>query len=330
MVLFKCENPSWNLERARVTFLAFVNYTRAPVMTDPKDHSAHERAAHELAMRERVTGELVTDEQNVDEPDTVEHAMDDRGSVRIQLPFEVEVSHPSLGRIRSVARDISEGGIFVRLSPTGLRVGAKVKVTVLNAALVESSATPTVDMEVARITEEGLGLKFTNRTSQHLWHTVDRLRHDLRLGQDYFQVFQGAAIVNQQGKLLVVQRHGKWLFPGDYLTVGLEWRTALNEFLAADLGLDDLVLEDTLGIDSAPSTMASENATFSAFHRFSSGSERVRLRDDSRYRHAKWISRAFSLEELTFAHPLLRDLAALAFDRADAQRLAAATSKAKR
>ena len=53
-------------------------------------------------------------------------------------------------------------------------------------------------------------------------------------------------------------------------------------------------------------------------------------RDDSRYRHAKWISRAFSLEELTFAHPLLRDLAALAFDRADAQRLAATNSKSKR
>lgn len=294
-------------------------------MIDPQDPSSHERAVRERSGDERLDGESAARGSSADA-----HSTDERASVRIQLPFEVEVSHPSLGKIRSVARDISEGGIFVRLSPTGLRVGAKVKVTVLNAALVESSATPTIDMEVARVTEEGLGLKFANRTSQYLWNTVDRLRHDLRLGQDYFQVFQGAAIVNQQGKLLVVQRHGKWLFPGDYLTVGLEWQTALIDFLTADLGLDDLVLEDTLGIDSAPGTMASENATFSAFHRFSSRSERVRLRDDSRYRHAKWISRAFSLEELTFAHPLLRDLAALAFDRADAQRLAASNSKSKR
>lgn len=294
-------------------------------MTDPQDPSSHERD-----VRERSGDEQLDDESAVRGSSADAHSTDDRASARIQLPFEVEVSHPSLGKIRSVARDISEGGIFVRLSPTGLRVSAKVKVTVLNAALVESSATPTIDMEVARVTEEGLGLKFANRTSQHLWNTVDRLRQDLRLGQDYFQVFQGAAIVNHQGKLLVVQRHGKWLFPGDYLTVGLEWQTALIDFLTADLGLDDLVLEDTLGIDSAPGTMASENATFSAFHRFSSRSERVRLRDDSRYRHAKWISRAFSLEELTFAHPLLRDLAALAFDRADAQRLAASNSKSKR
>ncbi len=67
-------------------------------------------------------------------------------------------------------------------------------------ALVESNPTPTIEMEIARVTEEGLGLKFTNRTSHHLWKSVDRLRQDLRLGQDYFQVFQGAAIVNHLGQ----------------------------------------------------------------------------------------------------------------------------------
>ena len=262
--------------------------------------------------------------------DSQDLSNDERESPRIQLPFEVELSHPSLGKIRSVARDISETGIFVRLSPTGLRAGAKIKVTVLNAALVESNPTPTIEMEVARVTEDGLGLKFTNRTSQHLWKSVDRLRQDLRLGQDYFQVFQGAAIVNSLGKLLVVQRHGKWLFPGEYLTVGSAWQDALTEYLKEELGIDDLVLEDTLGTDSAPGMLAGENATFSVFHRFSSHSDRVHLRDDSRYRHAKWVSRAFSLEELTFSHPLLRELAALALDRADARRLAAGAAQSKR
>ena len=255
--------------------------------------------------------------------DSQDLSNDERESRRIQLPFEVELSHPSLGRIHSVARDISETGIFVRLSPTGLRTGAKVKITVLDAALVESNPTPTVDMEVARITEEGLGLKFSNRTSRHLWQSVDRLRQELRLGEDYFQVFQGAAIVNHLNKLLVVQRHGKWLFPGDYLTVGTASQEALSEYLATELGLDDLVLEDILGVDSAPGTLAGENATFSVFHRYASNSDRVRLRDDSRYRHAKWVSRTFSLEELTFSHPLLREYAALALERAEAQRVTA-------
>ncbi|HET6474357.1 MAG TPA: PilZ domain-containing protein [Pseudomonadales bacterium] len=262
--------------------------------------------------------------------DSPDLSNDERESPRVQLPFEVELNHPSLGKIRTVARDISESGIFVRLSPTGLRAGAKVKVTVLNAALVESNPTPTVDMEVARVTEEGLGLKFTNRTSHHLWQSVDRLRRELQLGRDYFQVFQGAAIVNHQNKLLVVQRHGKWLFPGEYLTVGSAWEPELTEYLQRELGLDDLQFEDTLGIDSAPTMLAGENATFSVFHRYSSQSERVHLDDDARYRHAKWVSRAFSLEELTFSHPLLREIAALALERADSHRLGAAARQSKR
>jgi ADP-ribose pyrophosphatase YjhB (NUDIX family) len=256
--------------------------------------------------------------------------MDNREFPRIQLPFEVEVSHPSLGKVRSVARDISQSGIFVHLDPMGLRPGAKVKVTVLNAALVESSATPTVDMEVARVTEEGLGLTFANTTSHHLWESVDRLRTELRIGQDYFQVFQAAAIVNTAGKLLVVQRHGKWLFPGDYLTVGASWEDALTDFLTAELGIEDLMFEDTLGVDSAPAMKVVENATYSVFHRFSSSSDRVRLRNESRFRHAKWVTRSFSLEELTFPHPLLKQLAALALERADAQRLLEKAAQSKR
>ncbi len=293
----RADNTSWKLTRCRATFNWFeiTIGARTFVMTDPQDLSN-----------------------------------DDRESTRIQLPFEVELSHPSLGKIRSVARDISETGIFVRLNPTGLRPGAKIKVTVLNAALVESNPTPTIEMEVARVTEEGLGLKFTNRTSQHLWKSVDRLRQDLRLGHDYYQVFQGAVIVNNMGKLLVVQRHGKWLFPGEYLTVGSAWQSTLTDYLSAELGVDDLVFEDTLGVDSAPGLLAGENATFSVFHRFSSQSDRVRLRDDSRYRHAKWVSRAFSLEELTFSHPLLRDLAAMALDRADARRVTTGAAHSKR
>jgi PilZ domain len=255
--------------------------------------------------------------------------MDAREYPRIQLPFEVEVSHPSFGKLRSVARDISQNGMFIQMDASGLRSGAKVKVTVLNAALVESSPTPTVDMEVVRVVDDGIGLTFANKTSHHLWESVDRLRDELRIGQDYFQVFQAAAIVNQHGKLLVVQRHGKWLFPGDYLIVGAAWQESLTQFLADELGIDDLTFEDTLGVDSAPGMKAVENATFSVFHRFSSNTERIRLRDTSRYRHAKWVSRTFSLEELTFPHPLFRQLAALALERADAQRSLLLTAQPK-
>lgn len=241
--------------------------------------------------------------------------MESREHPRIQLPFEVELTHPTFGRLRATARDISEGGVFVQTSPGALRPGAKLKLTIVSAALVESTPTPTVEMEVARITEDGLGLKFSNKTSQHLWHTVDRLRSELRIGHDYYQVFQGALIINAQNKLLVVQQHGKWLFPGEYLAVGEDWHTRLMTFLEEELGIDDLVYLDALGFDSSVSPRATEAATFSVFHRLSSNSDRVRLRSGSRYRQGKWVGRSMSLEELTFSHPVLRRLASAAFER---------------
>jgi ADP-ribose pyrophosphatase YjhB (NUDIX family) len=251
--------------------------------------------------------------------------MESREYPRIQLPFEVELMHPSFGRVRCTARDISEGGVFVQTIPGSLRPGAKLKLTVLSSALVESTPTPTVEMEVARISEDGLGLKFANTTSQHLWQTVARLRSDLRIGQDYYQVFQGALIINEQNKLLVVQQHGKWLFPGDYLAVGEDWRVALLSFLESELGIPDLVYLDAIGFDSAVSPRAPEGATFSVFHRLQSSADRVRLAPDSRYRQGKWIGRSMSLEELTFSHALLRELAATAFERRDDERRRATT-----
>ena len=248
--------------------------------------------------------------------------MESREHPRIQLPFEVELTHPTFGKVRCTARDISEGGVFVQTSPGQLRPGAKLKLTVLSTALVESSPTPTVDMEVARVAEDGLGLKFSTTTSQHLWQTVDRIRSELRIGRDYFQVFQGALIINPQSKLLVVQQHGRWLFPGDYLTVGSDWKASLTDFLAEELGLADLEYLDALGFDSSVNERSAEGATFSVFHRMASTADKVRLRSGSRYRQGKWIGKAMTLEELTFSHPLLRKLASSAFEQRAAERRA--------
>jgi len=256
--------------------------------------------------------------------------MDSRQYPRIQLPIEVELAHPSIGRLRRIARDVSEGGIFVLTETGALRPGAKLKVTVVSAALVESTPTPTVDVEIVRVTPEGMGLKFVNATSEHLWKSVERLRSELQIGRDYFQVFEGALVLNPQNKLLVVQQHGKWLFPGEYLVVGDDWKSRLSEFLTTEFGLADLAIRDVVGVDSAPGTQAGESATFSVFHRFTSSSDRVRLREGSRYRQGRWIGRTLGLEELTFSHPVLRDLAITAFERHEAdqrsQRTTTATS----
>jgi hypothetical protein len=246
--------------------------------------------------------------------------MDSRQHPRVQLPFEVELAHPSLGRIRRVVRDVSQGGLFVVTDTGTLKPGAKIKVTVLSAALVESTATPTIDMEVARVDPRGLGLKFVNSTGEFLWSSVQRLRQELEIGRDYFQVFQGALVFNREGRLLVVQQHGKWLFPGEHLVVGQDWRTRMSAFLTTEFGLEEVVIHDVLAVDSDAETQAGENATFSVFHRVTTEGDRAQLRAGSRYKQTRWVARSVGVDELTFSHPLLRRLASLGFERTEAER----------
>jgi hypothetical protein len=232
-----------------------------------------------------------------------------RESGRIQLPFEVEVSHPTLGRVRSVARDISEGGIFVALPASPLKQGARVRLTVLTSALIESTPTPTIEMEVARVTDAGMGLKFSNQAGRHLWNSVRRLRDELDLGRDYFQVFQAALVTSPAGKLLVLQQNGRWLFPGQYLVVGQDWKTSLVEFLDTELGIVAPAFVETIAVDSSPDVAATENATVAVFHRFQATTPRLQLNPDGRYRHPRWIERPLEVEELSFTHASLRAIA---------------------
>jgi len=110
--------------------------------------------------------------------------MEHREHIRIQIPLGVEVSHPAIGTIQTTARDISEGGVFVNLVEQKIKVGAKLKVKILNLLDTDTQHTPAVDMQVARVTESGLGLTFTNKTAEHLWQSVERLREELRETDD--------------------------------------------------------------------------------------------------------------------------------------------------
>ena len=69
------------------------------------------------------------------------------------------------GRRNCVARDVSEGGVFVEIDSVPLKAGAKVKLTMRNANTVDSQPTPTVDMEIVRLEADGLGCRFVNRTT---------------------------------------------------------------------------------------------------------------------------------------------------------------------
>ena len=180
--------------------------------------------------------------------------MERRKHPRIQLPLLVELQHPSIGRQSCIARDISEGGVFVRINDSGIQKGAKLKLTLLNPTTLDTQPTPTVEMQVMRVEAEGLGLAFVNRTSRHLWESVERLRDELAVGRDYFQLHVAAMVLQERGRLLVVQQNGKWTFPGTYLIVGDSWRNALQRMLLERFSLNaDPAAMQVLGIETESS-----------------------------------------------------------------------------
>ncbi len=241
--------------------------------------------------------------------------MERRQHPRVQIPLLVGIKHPSIGQIRAMARDASEGGIFVHLDDPKIKLGAKLKVTLLNSNNVDNQPTPTVDMEVQRVEADGIGLAFTNTTGTHLWTSVQRLREELAIGRDYFQVHQSIVVVNAKAQILTLQQNGKWLFPGTYLIVGEDWHAAAQAFLNHQFGFKAPTFEATLVIDSTPNVVLPEAAVMHMIHLYRVTEKQCRLPDDSVYKEFRWISRQRDVGEATFASGLYRDAAKLALRR---------------
>ncbi|MEM7100349.1 MAG: PilZ domain-containing protein [Pseudomonadota bacterium] len=237
--------------------------------------------------------------------------MDQRQHIRVQVPMAVEISHPAIGTQTTTARDVSEGGVFVRLSTTSINVGAKIKIRVLNLLDTDTQHTPSVDMEVRRTTDEGLGLAFLNKTGRHLWSSVQRLRDELEIGRDYFQVHQSIVLHNEQAGVLLVQQDGKWLLPGHYLTVGQIGEAALLQFCKTALGVNPIGSPTPIVTDSAADISVLEAATFRIIYALEVKDTKVNLKEGGTYREVKWTRRPRDLNEITFAAELQRDAADL-------------------
>lgn len=241
--------------------------------------------------------------------------MERRRHPRIQLPLLVEIQHPSIGRLDCIARDISEGGVYVQVETDGVQVGATLKLTLKNPNTIDSQPTPTVAMEVKRVEPEGLGLAFVNRTSRHLWESVERLRDELAVGRDYFQVHVSVLVVRQDGRLLAVQQSGKWTFPGTYLVVGDDWRRAVVRLLGDRFSLHaterDLHL---LAFEMESSDKVPEAAVAKVFAVLCHDADSFRFEPGERYRSSRWIHKRRMLDEMTFVDDLTRAQAVAALD----------------
>lgn len=213
-----------------------------------------------------------------------------------------------------MARDVSEGGVFVQYRDDRIRPGSKIKLTVLNPNSVDAHATPTVELTVRRVDEQGMGLEFLNRTGRHLWQSVDRLRSELAVGRDYFQLHVSALAMNDRGDLLLVQNNGKWQFPGFYLTVGTAWREALSDLLSDRFKLKVTRIEQLIGfeVDAVPDLP--EAAVAKLFAVVLVDDAGFQPPDSSRYRACRWIKGRRDIEESTFADPQTRSKAGQALD----------------
>lgn len=244
--------------------------------------------------------------------------MEQRQQPRISVPIEVDLNHASIGTVQTVTRDVSASGVFVLLSNPTLPMKARVKVTLRNLPMIEAGPTPTVPMIVERIDDDGVGLSFANRASEHLWNSVQRVRDQLTVGEDLFQVYQSGVVVSDDGQLLVVNEAGRWMYPGSYLRAGADGPDALTDYLIAELALSNPRLESPLQAQTLERP-ATEATVFSVFYRFSCSAAKAELAEGSRYREARWVSRRMEIEELSFSDEALRPLGYRALALAEAR-----------
>lgn len=227
--------------------------------------------------------------------------MEQREHPRIRVPIAVELTHPSLGTVHTSLRDASAGGVFVYLPQPSIGKGARVKLKATTLIASDPQPTPTVDMQVVRVCEDGLGLTFANKTAEHLWHSVRHWRSELAVGEDYFQVHQSVLLHHPKQGVLLVQRHGKWLLPGHYLSVGSRAIEALASHVADAVNARIDGEPVCVHAGHSPTPGIPEAATYLTVFSATIEQPPRTLPSDSPYRQLGWVANLRELSETTFA-----------------------------
>lgn len=233
---------------------------------------------------------------------------DRREHARVEIPLEVELEHPCMGRRRCRVRDLSQDGLFLEFPGHELVAGARLRVTPIAPSILGHDHCPTVEIEVARIADDGLGTRFANRTQAYLFNSFRQRRTTLEVGIDYFQIHVAAVVTNEHNRLLVVDDHGRWVFPGTFLVVGQNIERAVADMLLADLALELTDIDAPLATTTLDGGLAPEAATLAIFQRCRCRGQGA-VGDDGRYRRLRWLAPGRDPYDLVFADPILRDLA---------------------
>ncbi len=80
-----------------------------------------------------------------------------RGSIGMPFKCQIRIEHPEQGELLVTSRDISDKGVYVLAPGTvGLDVGVRVRGQVQGMA----EEAPILEMEVVRVDQTGVGLRF--------------------------------------------------------------------------------------------------------------------------------------------------------------------------
>ncbi len=233
---------------------------------------------------------------------------DRREHARIEVPLEVELDHPSIGRRRCRVRDVSENGLFLEFPDHQLLAGARLRVTPVAPSLIGHDHCPTVEIEVTRTAADGIGTRFASCTGAYLFSSFRQRRHSLAVGIDYFQVHLAAVITDADNRLLVVEDQGRWLFPGTFLVVGHTIEASINGMLEAEFGVELASVNSPIATATIDGGLAPEGATLALFHPCTIRGE-ASLQTRSRYKRLRWLAAKKDPSDLVFADPELRCLA---------------------
>ncbi|GLX11837.1 MULTISPECIES: PilZ domain-containing protein [Pseudomonadaceae] len=76
---------------------------------------------------------------------------------RTPMKCRIKICHPSFGELVAQTRDLSDGGVYVKHDDlAALELGTRVTGQVQDLPI----AAPILEMEVMRVTPEGVGLRF--------------------------------------------------------------------------------------------------------------------------------------------------------------------------
>ena len=226
----------------------------------------------------------------------------------------VELNHITFGKVLTIARDVSEGGMFIVLDDANLSVGSQVRVRLMQVSSVDQHATPMVDAIVRRVEPVGIGVEFISVAGAHLWNSVQRRREELSVGSDYFQVHQSAAVQDERGLVLIVQQQGVWSLPGHYLKVGDEPSEALAAYFHEAFGLR-VGVHDCIGQTTEHNPMAPEAAIYRTVYHVRVTDQKATMLPGLGYRSMRWLVSTKSTEDITFASPFDQAMVRAVFER---------------